>query len=44
LVGDFSALTAARDAGFRHLAGQLFAYAGKKGVVVASRDLRDRLA
>jgi superfamily I DNA and/or RNA helicase len=44
LVGDFSTLTAARDAGFRHLAGQLFAYARKKGDIVASRDLRARLA
>jgi hypothetical protein len=44
LVGDFSTLTAARDSGFRRLAGQLFAYAGEKGDIVASRDLRDRLA
>jgi hypothetical protein len=44
LVGDFGTLTRARDTGFRHLAGQLFAYAGKLGDVVESLDLRDRLA
>ncbi|UWZ37060.1 hypothetical protein Drose_01675 [Dactylosporangium roseum] len=44
LVGDFSTLVRADDPGFRHLAGELYHYSQRHGDIVASRDLRDRLA
>ncbi|MEN3615797.1 AAA domain-containing protein [Plantactinospora sp. ZYX-F-223] len=43
LVGDMSTLVRANDAGFRHLAGELFRYAQRHGDVVPSRQLRKRL-
>ena len=43
LVGDRETLTGCGDPGLRRLAGALFRYADRHGVVVAARDLPDRL-
>ncbi|GGN18760.1 hypothetical protein FHR83_004035 [Actinoplanes campanulatus] len=43
LVGDRGTLTRAKDAGFRHLARELFRYADQHGDVLPAEALRDRL-